>query len=235
MPLPQHTHEPRSTSHGRARATGGRNRRGAPRPLRVCLAGLSALACGALLAACGSSTAGLIPAENAGPLKSDFEAVAQAALAGDGNCAATNEALAKTEQDFAALPSTVNAGLRRTLQVGIANLSSRARVACTEPLASTTTTGVPSTTTTSSSTTTTTSTPTSTSSTQTSSTTTITPPTATTSPGVGGGTQAPPGEGNGQGNGNGNGNGNGQGGPGGAGENGAGLGGAGAGGAGAGQ
>ncbi len=196
------------------------------------MAGLLTLACGALLTACGSSTAGLIPAENAGPLKSDFEAVAQAALAGDGNCATTNEALAKTEQDFAALPPTVDAGLRKTLQVGIANLSTRARVACTEPLASTTTTGVPSTTT-SSSTTTTTSSPTSTSSTQTSSTATITPPTATTTPGIGGGTQAPPGEGgsqgNGQGNGNGNGNGNGQGGPGGGGENGAGVGGAGAG------
>ncbi len=196
------------------------------RPPLALLLGLAALA----MSACGSSTAGLIPAENAGPLKGDFEAVAQAALAGDGNCAATNEALAKTEQDFAALPSTVDAGLRKTLQVGIANLSSRARAACTEPLASTTTTGVPSTTT-SSSTTTTTSSPTSTSSTQTSSTTTIVPPTATTTPGVGGGTQAPPGEGNSQGNGqgNGNGNGNGNGGPGGAGENGAGLGGAGAG------
>ncbi len=203
------------------------------RPPLAILLGVAALA----VSACGNSTAGLIPAENAGPLKNDFEAVAQAALAGDGSCAATDEALAKTEQDFAALPSSVNTGLRKTLQVGIANLSSRARAACAQPLASTTTTGVPSTTTTSSSTTTTTSTPTSTSSTQTSSTTTITPPTATTTPGVGGGTQAPPGESNSQGNGqgNGNGNGNGQSGPGGAGENGAGLGGAGAGGAGAGQ
>ncbi|MFI5010631.1 MAG: hypothetical protein ACHQDY_10185, partial [Solirubrobacterales bacterium] len=176
-----------------------------------------------MLTACGSSTAGLIPAENAGPLKSDFEAVAQAALAGDGNCAATNEALAKTAQDFAALPPTVDAGLRKTLQVGIANLSTRARVACTEPLASTTTTGVPSTTTTSS-TATTTSSPTSTSSTQTSSTATTTPPTATTTPGVGGGTQAPPSESGGsQGNGSGNGQELGPAHPG-AGENGAGAG-----------
>ncbi len=183
------------------------------------------------VSACGSSTTGLIPAENAGPLKSDFEAVAKAALAGDGNCGETDEALSKTEQDFVALPSSVNAGLRKTLQAGIANLSARARQACKEPLASTTTTGAStSSTSTSTTTSTTTSTPTTTSSTSTSSTVSVTPPTATTTPGVGGGTQAPPGEsgtpGNGQGNGQGNGLGNS--------ETGAGAGGAGAGAGGAG-
>jgi hypothetical protein len=179
------------------------------------------------VSACGSSTAGLIPAENAGPLKNDFEAVAKAALAGDGNCGETDEALSKTEQDFVALPSSVNSGLRRTLQAGIANLSARARQACKEPLASTTTTGASTTSTSTSSTTsTTTSTPTTTSSTSTSSTVTVTPPTATTTPGVGGGTQAPQGESGAPGNGQGNGLGNN--------ETGAGAGGAGAGEAGAG-
>jgi hypothetical protein len=200
---------------------------------------LAALAAGVLLSACGSSTTGLIPAENAGPLKSDFEAVAKAALAGDGNCGETDEALARTEQDFAALPSSINAGLHRTLQEGIANLSARARQACAQPLASTTTTGA-STSSTSTSTTTSTTTPTSTSTTSTSSTATLTPPTATTTSGVDGGAQAP-GEngsapGNGQGNGQGGGGqGNGQGDGLGNNETGANVGGAGAGGAGSGQ
>ncbi len=204
-------------------------------PIRLALAVLLVLAA-ATLAACGSSTTGLIPAENASPLKSDFEEVAQAALAGDGNCGATDEALAKTEQDFAALPSSVNAGLRKTLQVGIENLSTRARVACTQPLASSTTTSSATKSTTSSTTTTTTSsTPTTTSTTTTSSTATTTP-SVTTTPGVGGGTQAPPaesggaqsnGQGNGQSNGAGQGNGLGNG-AGNAGESGAGAGGAGA-------
>ncbi len=209
------------------------------RPPLALLLGLTAVA----VSACGSSTAGLIPEENAGPLKSDFEAVAKAALAGDGNCGETDEALNKTEQDFAALPSSVNAGLRRTLQSGITNLSARARQACKEPLASTTTTGAStsstSTSTTTTTTRTTTSTPTSTSSTSTSSTATVTPPTATTTSGVDGGAQAP-GEssgapGNGQGNGQGSsGQGNGQGNGLGNNETGANVGGAGAGGAGAG-
>jgi hypothetical protein len=220
-PHPQNAPEPR----GRTRAN--------LRSPRCWATALAVLAAGGL-SACGSSTAGLIPEENAGPLKGDFEAVAKAALAGDGNCGETDEALNKTEQDFAALPSSVNAGLRRTLQAGIVNLSERARQACKEPLASTTTTGAStSSTSTSTTTSTTTSTPTTTSSTTTSSTATLTPPTATT-PGVGGGTQAPPGEsgtpGNGQGNGQGSGGqGNGQGDGIGNNETGAGVGGAGAG------
>lgn len=200
-------------------------------PLRPALALLLALAT-ATLAACGSSTTGLIPAENASPLKGDFEAVAQAALAGDGNCTATEEALAKTEQDFAALPASVNTGLRKTLQAGIANLSTRARVACTQPLASASTTTATKSTTSSTTTTTTSSTPTTTSTTTTSSTATTTPSVSTT-PGVGGGTQAPAesgAQGNGQGNGQSNGTGQGNGlgnGSGNAGESGAGAGGAG--------
>ena len=44
--------------------------------------------------------------------------VAKAAQAGNGNCTATTEAINKTEQDFAALPSTINAGLRSRLSQG---------------------------------------------------------------------------------------------------------------------
>ncbi len=158
--------------------------------LRVPLAGLLGVSA-ALLVACGSSGKGLIPSASAGPLQSDFEAVAQAAESGEGNCTATEAAIEKTESDFAALPSTVNAGLRKTLNVGIANLRRRALALCAQPLSQTTSTTKTSTGTT---------TPTTTTSTQTTPTTTTahtettpttptqTTPTATT---PGGGTPAP--------------------------------------------
>ena len=97
----------------------------------------------AVLVSCGSSGKGLIPLANAGPLQSDFEAVAQAARSGDGNCTATTEAINKTEQDFAALPSTIDPGLRQRLSKGISNLRSRALALCAQPLAQTTTTNAP--------------------------------------------------------------------------------------------
>jgi hypothetical protein len=155
--------------------------------LRLACAGLLGLAA-ALLVSCGSSGKGLIPTGNAGPLQSDFEAVAQAAENGDGSCTATAEAIRKTEQDFASLPLSVDAGLRSTLERGISNLRSRALSLCAQPLAQTTTTSAspPRTTTTS---TTTTPAVTQTTSTQTTSTTT-TPTTPTTSS-PGGGTPAP--------------------------------------------
>jgi hypothetical protein len=148
-----------------------------------------ALALGALpavvLGACGSTGKGLIPAASAGPLQSDFEAVAQAAQSGEGSCSATEAAIAKTEQDYSALPATVNAGLRNTLHQGIANLSTRARALCAQPLArNTVTSSTPSTTT---ATTPTTSTPTDTQTATQPTTSTTTP----TSPGPGGGTVAP--------------------------------------------
>lgn len=145
----------------------------------------------AVLVSCGSSDKGLIPLANARPLQSDFEAVAQAARSGDGNCTATTEAINKTEQDFAALPSTIDPGLRQRLSKGISNLRSRALALCAQPLAQTTTTNAPRTTTTTATktqtqppapTTPTTSTPTT-------STTPTTP--ATTTPNNGGGTVAP--------------------------------------------
>jgi cytoskeletal protein RodZ len=112
--------------------------RGALR-LRLPLAGLLGVSA-ALLVACGSSGKGLIPSANAGPLQSDFEAVAQAAESGEGSCTATEAAIQKTESDFAALPASVDAGLRKTLSVGIANLRHRALALCAQPLPQTTST-----------------------------------------------------------------------------------------------
>jgi hypothetical protein len=150
------------------------------RALTAALAGLAA----ALLVACGSSGKGLIPASAAGPLKSDFEEVEQAAESANGDCAATEAALLKTERDFSALPASVDSGLRNNLRQGIANLRVRAREVCVQPGTQTTTTNTSTTTSTPTTTTPTTTTPTST---------TPTTPTTTTptTPGSGGGTPAP--------------------------------------------
>jgi cytoskeletal protein RodZ len=159
------------------------------RLIRLLLAGLLGVFA-ALLVACGSSGKGLIPAANAGPLKSDFEAVAQAAQSGEGSCTATEAAIAKTETDFAALPATVDSGLHKTLSLGIANLRRRALKLCEQPLPQTTSsTSTPTkTTTTSTQTTTPTTTSTNSETTSTPSTPTTSTPTATT---PGGGTPAP--------------------------------------------
>jgi hypothetical protein len=100
---------------------------------------LGALA--AVLVSCGSSGAGLIPAGSAGPLRSDFQAVEAAALAGNGRCAATEAALSTTESDFRNLPAGVDAGLRNRLSEGIAKLHTLALELCTQPAGGTTTTG----------------------------------------------------------------------------------------------
>jgi hypothetical protein len=152
--------------------------------LRALAAALAAPAA-VLLIACGSSGKGLIPASAAGPLESDFEEVQQAAESGNGDCSATEAALLKTQQDFSALPASINPGLRNNLHQGIANLVKRAREVCLQPGGQTATTGTTKTTTT----TPTTSTPT----TSTSTTTTQTTPSTTTptKPGRGGGTPAP--------------------------------------------
>lgn len=145
-----------------------------------------------LLVSCGSSGKGLIPAANAGPLQSDFEAVAQAAKSGNGNCATTESALGKTEQDFLVLPSTVDPGLHARLAEGIANLRKRALAMCIQPTPTATTstpastTPVPTKTSTTNTTTTPSTTPTTTTTTQTSTQTTP----ATTSPNPSGGTEA---------------------------------------------
>ncbi len=172
---------------------------------RVLLAGLLGLAA-ALLVSCGSSNDRLIPVADAGPLQSDFEAVAQEAETGNGSCSATEAAIAKTEQDFGALPATVDAGLRNTLRQGIENLRAHALALCAQPLAQTTATTTPKTTT---STGTATTTPTTPATTPTTTPTATAPSTTPTTSSPGGGTPAPgagessPGAGNGQGGGTG--------------------------------
>jgi hypothetical protein len=166
----------------------------AARPLLAAALGVAA----ALLVACGSSGNGLLAASQGGPLESDIEAVDQAAQAGNGNCAATESALLKTEQDFAALPSSTDSGLRNTLRQGIENLHKVAIEACRQPLVQTETTTTPKTTTTTTPPPTTTETQTTPTETQT------TPPSEEGESGAGGGTPAPgegpgraPGEGSG--------------------------------------
>jgi hypothetical protein len=157
----------------------------------------------ALLVSCGSSGKGLIPAADAGPLQSDFEAVASDARSAGGSCAATEAALAQTEHDFGALPASVDAGLRERLQTGIKNLRERALETCTQAHAQATGTGTTATSTTSTQAPSTTPTVTQTTTTQTTPTTT---PTTTTAPGTGGGTPAPSqGEAEGEHHGNGSG------------------------------
>jgi hypothetical protein len=103
---------------------------------RVALAALLGLAA-ALLVGCSGSSAKLIPVAQAGPLQNDFETVAQAAEAGNGSCSATEAAITKTEQNFTALPSSVDAGLRNTLRNGIENLRAHALALCAQPLVQT--------------------------------------------------------------------------------------------------
>jgi hypothetical protein len=139
----------------------------------------------AVLLSCGSSGAGLIPVENAGPLQSDFETVAQAAENSGGSCVATEAAILKTERDFSALPSSVDRGLRNRLQEGIAKLHADALQLCKQPLAQTTATETTPKTTTSTRTTTTTPTVIQTTPAQ------STPTTTPAPSGPGGGTPAP--------------------------------------------
>ncbi len=142
------------------------------------------------LAACGSSGGGLIPAAQATPLQSDIEAVEKAAEEGNGNCTATEAALLKTDQDYAALPRAVNSTLRGKLRLGIENLHKVAREACAQPLGGTTTQSTPKT----PAPTTTQSTPTPKTTTTTTTPTTPTPPVhehEEAEHGAGGGTAAP--------------------------------------------
>jgi len=140
------------------------------------------LAASALLSSCGGSGKGLIPIGDAGPLQSDFQAVARAAEEGDGSCAATEAAIETTERDFNSLPLVVDAGLRRRLREGIANLRARSLALCAQPLPQVTT-----------ATSTPTETATQTAPTQTPTTTTQTGTTSPPeTPGPGGGTEVPP-------------------------------------------
>jgi hypothetical protein len=154
--------------------------------LRFIVAGVLGAA-SALLVSCASSGGGLIPTGNAGPLQSDFAEVEQAARSGNGSCNATEAAIAKTEQDFTALPLAVDQGLRTRLREGITALRADALKLCVQPFPQTTATGTS--TRTATGTTTAATTPTTTSTTETP------PPTsAPTTSGPGGGTPAPPSE-----------------------------------------
>ena len=194
------------TMSGPPEPTRARERRArGPQLLRAgvaCALGFAA----ALLVSCGSSGKGLIPPAQGGPLRGDFAAVNRAATSGNGECGPTETAIARTEQDFAALSSAVDPGLRNNLRQGIGNLRARALILCAQPGGGTTTGTTTSKTTT---TTTTDTTPTQTETTTTP-TTPVTTPTqttpTTTAPGggtVAPGDEAPAGAGNGQGGGTG--------------------------------
>jgi hypothetical protein len=146
----------------------------------------------AVLVSCGSSGTGLIPSANAGPLQKDFEAVAKAAARGNGSCAEAESALGKTEQDYLALPASIDRGLHARLKLGISNLRNQARAMCIQPRESaTSTTGTqPGTTPTTGTTTNTETTPATTTSTTTTPTPNQTPPTTTTPQSQSGGTEA---------------------------------------------
>lgn len=169
---------PRSDSTGATRRLGA-SRQGGGRGsllrtvMRLLPAGLLG-AGAAVLVSCGSSGAGLIPSDNAGPLVADFQKVEQAASKGNGDCGATKAALSTTEHDFQALPASVNAGLRARLREGISHLQTLALELCAEPLSQSTTTGE--------STSTTTTPPATTKATTTTPPTGTTPPTSTTTP-----------------------------------------------------
>jgi hypothetical protein len=171
-------------------------RRHAARLSAAALLGVGA----ALLVSCGSSGSGLIPMGDAGPLEGDFQAVAQAAREGDGDCTATEAAIGRMESDLHTLPATVDAGLRGRLEEGTSHLRARALTLCAQPLAQATATTsqstiakptktTPTTSTTGTQTTPTTSTPT------TSTTSTGVTPTTSVPSGAGGGTPAPGSEG----------------------------------------
>jgi hypothetical protein len=108
------------------------------RVLRLILVGLLGAGAAALVS-CGSSGVGLIPAEDAGPLVADFQAVERAAATGDGDCAPTKAALQTTERDFQELPRGVDGGLRGRLREGIHHLQVLALELCAQPTAQTTT------------------------------------------------------------------------------------------------
>jgi hypothetical protein len=108
--------------------------------VRRALAAVALAASALLFGSCGGSAGDLIPASAAGPLRGDFERVAQAAEKGNGKCDETEAAISQTEIDFANLPHSVNSELRATLRRGIANLRLHALALCTQPLPQLTTT-----------------------------------------------------------------------------------------------
>jgi hypothetical protein len=194
---------------GQLRVPGPASRR------RTVVRGLAAVTLGAATAsliACGSSAGkGLIPVASSEPLQTDFQEVAQAAAAGNGSCQATEKALEKTQHDFEALPSNVDAGLHTRVREGIENLRTQALAQCAQPSTSSTASTAKTSTT---QTVTANTTPTQPTTPATTSTPTETVTTPTTPAPPGGGTEPgdeAPNEGKGPGPGKGNGNGDGNG------------------------
>ncbi|HTU77652.1 MAG TPA: hypothetical protein VMF09_02715 [Solirubrobacteraceae bacterium] len=105
--------------------------------VRAALAGMLGVGAAALVS-CGSSSTKLIPLADAGPLRSDFETVTHTAESADGECKGTEDALAKTEADFNALPGSVDAGLRDRLREGIEKLREDALSICSQTTSSAT-------------------------------------------------------------------------------------------------
>jgi cell division septation protein DedD len=110
---------------------------GARSSLRLGLAGMLGVGA-ALLVACGAASSPLIPASNAGPLQSDFDAVQSSVQSGD--CTDTKSEVQKTQDDLAALPGTVSPQLLETLTTGVQTLAARAATECKQNAAATTTT-----------------------------------------------------------------------------------------------
>jgi hypothetical protein len=80
------------------------------------------------LAACGGSSAGLIPTSNATTLGDDLNALALGLS--NHNCASTDAALDRVNQDIFNLPSSVERKLRDNLLAGYGNLDTTARTQC---------------------------------------------------------------------------------------------------------
>lgn len=152
--------------------------------MRVLFAAMLGVAAAALVS-CGSSNK-LIPVASAGSLQGDFEEVQQAAEGANGDCAGTEGALLKTEQDYKKLPSSVDAGLRDRMHEGIEKLRQEALSLCNQQTSSSSTTSSTKSSTTPK--TTTTKTPTTTTTTTETQTTPSTPSAPTTTPSTGGGT-----------------------------------------------
>ncbi len=109
------------------------------RPLRLSLGAVLGVGA-ALLVACGASSSQLIPAGDAGPLQSDFAAIASSVKGGD--CATAKQDVQQAQQDLAALPGTVSPRLLTTLTTGVHTLAARAGTECKlNANATTTTTG----------------------------------------------------------------------------------------------
>jgi len=100
---------------------------------RALTAGAATLASALALAACGGSSAGLIPASNANRIGNDLTALGTALA--NHNCRATQTALDKVSYEIASLPSSVDRRLADNLQRGESDITAEAPAQC-KPAAS---------------------------------------------------------------------------------------------------